>query len=152
MTIAALPETVSEADLARVLGIAPRTLRDAAKAGHVVRTGRGGYDLAASIAGFVRHLRNTVETRSSGTERLRSTKNSIAELDLAIRRRELIAVDEVDEILMRVVGRVHAEMSGLPRRCSREPGMIRKIDGEVVAALNRIADEADSARDVLVDK
>lgn len=152
MTASTLPATVTEADLARVLGIAPRTLRDAAKVGAVVRTGRASYDLAGSVAAYVRHLRTSVETRSSGTERLRSTKNSLAELDLAIRRRELISVEEVDEILMRVVGRVHDVMGGLPRRCSRDPGMIRKIDGEIVAALNRIADEADSARDVLSDK
>lgn len=138
-----LPATVSEATLAVLLGIAPRTLRDAAKAGAVVRAGRGGYDLAGSIAGYVRHIRSSVETRDTATNRLRSTKNEIAELALAERRRQVIETAEAEAIIDTVIGKIHAEFSGLPRRISRDPTMISTIDREVTTSLNRVADALD---------
>jgi phage terminase Nu1 subunit (DNA packaging protein) len=58
MRTASMNTTMTAVELGALLGISDRAVRDLAKAGHVVSTSRGKYDVAASVPKYCAHLRS----------------------------------------------------------------------------------------------
>jgi phage terminase Nu1 subunit (DNA packaging protein) len=55
--------TVTTSELARLLGVTPKTVAELAKGGIIERAGRGRWLLEASVSGYCQHLREQAAGR-----------------------------------------------------------------------------------------
>jgi phage terminase Nu1 subunit (DNA packaging protein) len=147
-----LPE-VSGPTLARVLGIAERTVRELVKAGIVVRARRRGlYRLEESVCRYCERLRQTASQRGGEAslqamreERIRLTREqadaqSLKNMQL---RSELLEAAAVEAEWSDVLRHVRAGVLAVPSRCAqRLPHLsvhdISELDAEVRAALTEL--------------
>lgn len=80
-------------DLARVLDLAPSTIRNLVAQGIVLRRADGTFDAVEAVRAYVGHLRAALVRAQTGTkprEKFLSVKAELLELDLQERRGELI--------------------------------------------------------------
>lgn len=124
--------TCSSAELAALLGFKdPRRVEQLANEGHVVRQGRGKYDVAASVQAYVAHL------KAMGTERERKkdgdpredartlkaqAEAAHASLDLQERLGELVTLDYLEETLAQLITPVVSALDNLPSLALRLTG------------------------------
>ena len=90
------------------------------------------------------HLPHTTleeeNSRTSAQERVAAARAAEIEQRTAVRNRELIPMEEAIEAMDELVGVVRSEAASVPARITREVPLRRKIEAEVDAMLNRIAD------------
>lgn len=134
-----VPKTVCAAELAALLRDPPftdRWLRDLADQGYLIKAGRGRYELAQSIRGFVRYVRET-EVKASNPDASDSRDLFEAErarkLKLENDRREALLVDTSEAIaaIQSIVGIVAAELESIPSRLTDDVGERRRIEHEI---------------------
>src|ERR1700680_945206 len=63
---AVVAPSCAAAELADLLGVSDKTVREMARRGIIVRAGRGAYDLRASVRGYCRHLRDIATGKAGG--------------------------------------------------------------------------------------
>ncbi|WAC26272.1 hypothetical protein [Ancylobacter sp. SL191] len=145
-------------DLAGLLGIAPRTVRELAARGLVVKAGRGRYDLAASVASYCGHLREQAAGRagdaqaSLAVERARQAKEAADNLALrnAEMRGELVPASQVTAVWSGTLRRLRARILAVPPRVNQRLPFLKahdvaEIDAELREALTEIAHDGASA-------
>jgi phage terminase Nu1 subunit (DNA packaging protein) len=140
--------------LASMLGVTDRALRDFAERGLVVKTGRGTYELAASIRRYCEHMREVAAGRGGEegvldltAERARLAKEQAdaQALKNAVAREELLPAADVERQWREVLAGVRSRMLAVPSRTRQAlphltASEVTIIDREVRDALMEVAD------------
>lgn len=140
-----MDDTVTAGELADLLGVDARTVRDLAARGLAQRAGRGRYALRASVRAYVASLRETASGRAGSAsltaERAReaTSRADLLALRVAAARRELVPAAEVEAEWSAVMRGIQARMLALPTRAQ---GLIPFLTARETAIL---ADEIRSA-------
>jgi terminase small subunit / prophage DNA-packing protein len=157
-------ERISAADLAALLGLSERRLRDLAAAGILARAARGQYRFGASVRQYVAHLREIAAGRGSAAgdldlvqERARLAKEraDATAMKNAISRGELLPADEVERTWTALLREVRSGCLALPPRIGSRLGLDRAgvdiVREEVYGALDALSKEITDACDVAED-
>ena len=145
----------SASTIARWLGVTEKSVRELAKAGIVIRAGRGLYKLEESVTGYCAHIRKTASQRGgeASLEAMRDQRIRIAKEQadaLALKntaaRGELLDANEVEADWSATLRNVRAGMLAVPSRAGARlphltPHDVAEIDAEVRAALTEIGSE-----------
>jgi phage terminase Nu1 subunit (DNA packaging protein) len=120
-TTTGTPATAPDADrdaMTALLGVSVSNLNRLARAGVIVRAGRGRYKVAESIQGYVKYLRDGAESGEDATSysaaraRLTAAKAGRAVLELEILRGEHIPKALVDEGLLKTMTLLRSRLLG----------------------------------------
>jgi phage terminase Nu1 subunit (DNA packaging protein) len=150
------PASVSAAELAAILSDKPftdRWLRELADKGYVVRAGRARYELAASVQGYIRFIRETEVERQIGSQ------NARAEFEAERARKLKLENDERESILIGtplaiaavdyIVGTLRTDLAAVPARASEDVATRRRVENAIDDVLNSLADRFAKAGDAL---
>jgi terminase small subunit / prophage DNA-packing protein len=138
------------------LGVTDKTVRELAKAGIVVKAGRGLYKLEESVRRYCEHVRRTASQRGGEAslaamreERIRIAREQADALALKNKaaRGEMLDAAEVEAGLASEYRSVRAGMLAVPSRCAGRlphltPHDIAEIDAEVRAVLTELGSGA----------
>jgi terminase small subunit / prophage DNA-packing protein len=151
---AVIDTAVTGRELARLLGVTPRTVTDLANRGIVVREGTNRYALAASVLRYCAHLRDlatgrggeaAVASATAQRARLAKAQADLAETKNAALRRELVPASGVEAEWSGILRTVRAGLLAVPSRCAARLGHltshdVAEIDAEVRAVLTQIGE------------
>lgn len=130
---------VSASELAQMLGVTDRRIRQLAKEGTVVRgVQRGRYRLQESVRRFLdvrEEQHQSVSLDALREERLKTLRITRAQKD-----RELIALDEAIEFVDEVIGLFVASLQGLPARITNNNAERRRLNEIFDQERQRLAD------------
>lgn len=138
------PERVPAAKLAAILATPPYTdrwLRELADKGYLVKSGRAEYELAASVQGYIRYIRETemgatVSSRAAyDAERARKLK-----LDNDRKENLLISTELVIDAVDHVFGMMRTDLAGIPAKASDDVATRRRVENAIDDVLNGMAD------------
>lgn len=145
MAIKAVHEEISVKFLAQVLGVTERWVQQLEKQGVLTKTGRGRYDLAASVQAYIAFkvesevARVTPEVTSPG-ERVKVERARKLQLENDERERRLVQMPDAVAALDAIVGPLRADLSGVPARVTDDVAERRRIEDAIDAALRGLAD------------
>lgn len=148
-------EAVTVAELADFLGLSTRTVKDLAARGVLPRTGRGRYDLKASVRNYARSLRDSAALRGGDDATTAARRREVearaekVELQNAKTRRELVPAVEVERRWTAILTDVRARMLAIPSRVRARLGHLTAADEAVVAA--EVRDALEGAADASTD-
>lgn len=138
---------VSAKDLANVLGVKDRTVRDFADRGLVIRAGRGRYRLVASVRSYCEHLRATAsgrggedEAKTLTAERTRLAREQADQTALknAALRRDLVPAAEVEREWSEILRRVRSGCMAIPSRIRQSLTHLTAYDVQAIDAEVRV--------------
>lgn len=141
--------------LAKVLGVTPRRVQQLAFEGHVVKAGRGEYELAGSIRQYIAHCESRIEAKEGSEGSLSAARRGLIEVqtektkyELSILRHEWTSNDQVRDLLNTMTEHFIQGIEALPGRLAVDlvnqshPGVVRqKIKEECNALRNTLADQ-----------
>lgn len=132
-----IPEEVSAEELAALLGVTPKTVRNHADRGVVVRSGRGKYLASASIRNLLADARKASRSNELDREQLALVKEKrrAAELRNAQAEGELIDLEEAFAVLDTIIATYRIGLDSLPARITRDVALRHKIKSECDATL-----------------
>jgi terminase small subunit / prophage DNA-packing protein len=150
-----LPETVSTDELARLLGISDRQVRELARDGTIIRKSRGLFDLNASVARYAARLRDAASGRGGETvqttlatqrARLAQEKADAEAMKNAKSRGDLIDAKEVERAWAEILRDVRSRMLAVPNRLQQRLAHLtandtHEIDVEIREALEALAND-----------
>jgi len=157
--LAWLPEIVTGAQMAVILGVNRRTMLDLAARGILARTVRGQYRLLDSLHKYHQHLRDQAAGRANSPSG-KSLADERAELTSIQKQREQISLDrelravltfeEVKDGWTRIAGKTKSVMLGMTSRIRFALPHLTAYDGEAISevcreALEDIASEVESS-------
>jgi len=134
---------VSAKDLAKVIGVKDRTVREFADRGLVIRTSRGRYRLIESVRTYCDHIRTTAsgrggedEAKTLTSERTRLAREQADQTALknAALRRELVPAAEVEREWSEVLRRVRSGCVAIPSRIRQSMAHLTAHDVQVIDA------------------
>lgn len=140
------PNIVTAARLAGVLGgstpFTDRWLRELADRGYLVKAGRACYDLAGSVQGYIRFVRETEVKPASSTEartdfdfeRARKLK-----LENDEREAKLIDIDLAIGAVDLIVGMMRTDLAGVPARITEDVELRRRAEDAIDTVLKGLA-------------
>jgi len=133
---------ISVATASKLLMVSTERLRQLAKLSYVKRSVRGQYDLVDVVQGYIKFLKDEERrgSKAASHSRMQDAKTAEIEMRLAEKRRELIPVEEATFVLDVLVAKVRDEFWSLPTRFTRDMAVRRKLQAEVDASFNRVAD------------
>ena len=144
--------------MATLVGLTANRVRTLARDGMIVRSGRGRYDVRASLLTYIGDLRDkasrmgpggkaTPATAELNAEKLRLAKQQADKIELqnAAARGELVKATDAERAWAAVLREVRAAMLAVPSRCGATlPHLtahdIAEIDRETREALEGLAD------------
>src|SRR5262245_7498911 len=137
-----LPQTITAADLAALLGKSPNELRSYLRRGAIVRAkgGKAGYDLIASVNSFIAHIENRADKLVLNDERSRLAKEQAdgqAYKNEQLRK-ALLDAGDVERKWFEICRRIRAGLLAIP-------GRLIGLDRESTADVDR------HIRDVLTE-
>lgn len=145
-----LPELISGPELAKLVGVTDRQLRNLATEGVIPKPERRKYELRASVLAIIDRARS--QAASAADEQriaFMQAKREALELQTAEKRREVIHIDEHHAVLDLIVAKVREEVIGLPARVTRDMDLRRKLETEAHATLNRLSKSLDDAAEAI---
>lgn len=141
MKKSSLPETVSGEELAQLLNVDIRTVRNLAMTGRITRLDRNRYELVESVRGLIAAAKKS--SKNSALEREQAAilagKRKLMELRLAEEDGRLIELAESLDLLSEVVGTLRASLEGVPAKITRDIALRSAIKNEIDAALTKAA-------------
>ncbi len=151
--IAADPaSTVSSAELAGILREEPftdRWLREMADRGYIVRAGRGRYDLAKSVQGYVRFVRETEvkAVQDAATSREAFEAERARKLKMQNDHQEALLMDTADGIAAvdAIAGVIRTELAAIGPSVTDDVMLRRQIEDHVDGILARLSERLDKA-------
>lgn len=149
-----LPQHVSTKTLVELFGVTEQYVTQISRAGIIKRVSKGRFDLVASVQGYVRRLRETVNRRGAevGREaaenraRLAKEQADAIALKNAAMRGEMVEAAAVERAWSDILRGVRAGMLAVPSRVAqRLPHLtvhdVTEIDAEIRAALTEIGND-----------
>lgn len=147
---------LSALELAGLLGVSDRTIRDLVARGVIARTARGTFSLRDVVPAYTGHLREIAAARGNGaggaslTEaRERQTREKADQIAMrnAQLRGELIPADQVEARWTAITSAIRARLLAIPSRLANlPPADAAALAGEIRAALTELGrDDAPEA-------
>ncbi|NMN57841.1 phage terminase Nu1 subunit (DNA packaging protein) [Xanthobacter sp. SG618] len=123
--------------LAAFLGVTPKTIRNHAERGVVVRSGRGKYLLAESIRNMLAEARKGSRTNDLHREQLALVreKRRAAELRNAEAEGRVIDLTEAEAVVDAIVATFRVGLDSLPAKTTRDVSLRKAIKAEADAIL-----------------
>ena len=138
------PETCTAGDLAVILGMAPRNVRDWAAKGVFVRTNSGRYLTLPSVQGYVKTLREQAAGRATANGDLAEEKaanerikREINEIKLAQLRGDVLTLEEVTDSWTKFALIVKGAMLSIPTKARGTIPHLTAHDGETIKRICR---------------
>jgi phage terminase Nu1 subunit (DNA packaging protein) len=145
---------VSARDLAKIIGVKERTVRDFADRGLVIRAGRGRYRLVESVRTYCEHIRATAsgrggedEAKTLTAERTRLAREQAEQVALknAALRRDLVPAADVERTWTAMIRQARSALLAVPSRIRQiiphlPADEVEVIDGELRRVLKELAD------------
>lgn len=138
------PETCTAADLAVILGMAPRNVRDWAAKGVFVKTATGRFITVASVQAYVKALREQAAGRATSSGELADEKvagerikREINEIKLAQLRGDVLTLDEVTDSWTKFALAVKGAVLSLPTKARGTIPHLTAHDGETLKRICR---------------
>jgi hypothetical protein len=130
---------LNSAQMATVLGITDRRVRQLAAEGVVKRAERRGrYRLVPSVANYIATL--SANERDAGLAPIRQEQLLRLQRENALRDRELISMDEAAGIVDQLVGWFVSSLNGLPPRVTNDVRERRRLEAIIDTERQRLAD------------
>ena len=108
--------TVSDAELAKLLGVSARRIRQLAEQGVLEREERGKYALGPSIRAVIENAAGSgSELQRERIRKLRADAN-LAELELAREKGLVAPIQQMERVWNNVMATIRAQMMGVPGR------------------------------------
>jgi phage terminase Nu1 subunit (DNA packaging protein) len=156
---AKLPETVTAAVLADLIGVSPRSTTDLAQKGVIVRAeGRTGFLLRESLRGYADHLRKlaggrggeaAINVASAQRARLLAAQAEAAEVKNKLALGSLLEAGPVEQAWSDIVRRSRAAVLACPARCRERLGLTShdadEIDRELREAMRLLSEGGGNA-------
>lgn len=146
------PTTVSAAELAAILADPPfsdRWLRELADQGYLVKAGRGTYELAASVKGYVRYVLETEVRQASeptgSREQFEAERARKLKLENDTREALLIETQDVLAAIDHIFGEMRTALSGIAAKATDDVSLRRRIDDAIDGILTDISRRSDEA-------
>ena len=135
---------VTATELAEHLDCARSYLDKLESSGVIHREPGGGFNLAASRVGFIRHLRRERTTTAKGAEEAAFLKAKRVALEVRTEERlgKLVPVELLNEMIDSITGMYRIELSALPASLTRDVRERRRLEDLIRKMLHRIANEA----------
>lgn len=139
--------------MARVLADPPftdRWLRELADQGVLVKAGRAQYDLARSVRGYIRHIRETEVKRaqdaSSSREQFERERARKLQLENDTRVGMLVETSDAMGAIDHILGMVRTSLAAIPPRAAPDDlSQRRRIEDAIDAVLADLATRLDQA-------
>lgn len=142
-SVTMMDDTVTTAQLAEIIGVSARTIRDMAAKGTIPRTGAGKFPFPGSVQAAFAHLREQAAGRGNGdgaamaelsAERLREARERADKIAIqnAKARREMVPAAEVERAWTEVLRDVRARMLAVPARVRARLGHLTHADSAVI--------------------
>ena len=141
-------QKVSGKELAAVLGITPRYVRMIVKAGHITAVDEATYILGDAVQGFVRYQKEQAKDDSpekAEAARLKKEQADRLAMENEIRRRNVVRVDEVRQVLGPVFIALRQALLAIPTRVSAliatsdsEKDIHKRLDTEIRQTLEEL--------------
>lgn len=160
-----LPDTLSNAELARLLGLSSDRVAALGGSGVLPKAGRGRYPVPDAVRAYVRYIKEHPEGRPKSTGGLEAEKTrltraqaDVAELKAAAARGDLLPAEEAQRRWVDAASRLRAALLAVPSRVASRLGMDRtaaaELDAELREALTEIADagEEEATREAEVEE
>ncbi|WP_156462432.1 hypothetical protein [Methylobacterium sp. CCH7-A2] len=129
-----------------------RHVRNFEAEGVIRKAGRNRYALPGTVAAIVEHLRAGLATKAKASDKFRELRSQIVEIDLAAKRRDLIALAEAEAVVDFLAGRFGTALDALPARVTRNPALRRGLQAEIIAMQNELAESIGKAAEALGGK
>ena len=136
-----LPEVIHPDALAKLAGVTGRRVRQVLSAAGVRPVSRGRVELEPAFRALLDAARGDKAATPEARARAELAKARAAEVELRLAQRSkaLIALQDAEEALERLVGVVLAELDGLPASATRDKRLRRRVDEATTAMRGRIA-------------
>lgn len=134
-------EPITARELAALLGVSARTIRELAQEGVVVKTGKGRYALAASVRAYCERQRaaaagrggeSGVATLTAERARLAREQADAAAIKNAALRGDLLPAADVAASWRAILTGVRARMLAVPSRIGARAAHLSRADLEIV--------------------
>ena len=136
-----LPEVIHPDALAKLAGVTGRRVRQVLSAAGVRPVSRGCVELEPAFRALLDAARGDKAATPEAKARAELAKARAAEVELRLaeKSKTLIAMQDAQEALERLVGVVNAELAGLSASVTRDMSMRRRVDEATMAMRGRIA-------------
>ena len=130
---------------AKLLMISVARVGQIEKMEYIKKVGRNRWNLVNLVQGYINFLRDEDRrsSKSAGASRIQSIKADQLEMDIAAKRRELVAIDDVRLVLDGAAGLMRTEMMAVPARFTRDIAERKRLDTLMAEAMNTVADGMD---------
>lgn len=131
----------------RLLMIGPERVRQLVKAGYITRPKNGYTTIVSAVQGYIRFLKDEdrKDTKKGAASRATDARTREIELRIAERQRDLIPQEDARAVVAQIAAMMKAEFVGLPARLSRDVAERRRMEQEIDASFERIAEALASA-------
>lgn len=142
-------KTISTKIAAQMIMVTPAWLGKLEKEGFVKKVSRGQWDLVNVVQGYIRWLKDDDRrsSKSAAQSRLHDIKAAREELSYRKEQRDLVAANEINEVLDFISAKVRAEFAGMPASFTRDPELRKRLETDTNARLSRLADAFEKAAD-----
>ena len=145
--MAGAPQTITLAQAAALLGRSERWVASLRERGLVQVDKRGAYPLVETVRAALAHYDHLLDKQAEAAKAATATDARTREIELRTegRRRELVAVANVEAVVDQFHHMALAEFNALPARYTRRPADRARLRGEIGASTTRIAAARDRA-------
>lgn len=135
----------------RLLMIGPDRVRQLVKAGYITKVKPNHTTIVSAVQGYIRFLKDEdrKDTQKGAAARATDARTREIELRIAERKRDLIPQEDAKAVVAQLTAMVKAEFTGLPARMTRDMAERRRLENEIDASFERIADALESAKSAL---
>lgn len=150
MAKAAINETVSVKVLANVLGITERWVQQLEKQGILEKVGRGRYNLAAAVQGYIAfkiesEVARAAPEETSPGERVKTERARKLKLENDEKELRLVQTPDAVAALDAIVGPLMADLAGVPARATDDVALRRNVEDAIGSVLQGLADRFEKA-------
>ena len=146
-------QVVNQTEMAEILGVTTRWLRQMATEELVPTEGRGKFKVAAVVQAYAAYLKEGA-TKKTGTEsldRLREEKALEIRLNRERKDRTLISIDEAIGVIDDVTGLYVSSLTGLPAQITGVPRERQRLNDIFDIERQRLADRFTERRKALLE-
>lgn len=135
----------------RLLMIGPDRIRQLVKAGYISKVRPAHTTIVSAVQGYIRFLKDEdrKNTQKGAAGKATEARTREIELRIAERKRDLIPQEDAKAAVTQLAATVKAEFTGLPARWTRDMAERRRLEQEIDASFERIADALESAKTAL---
>lgn len=112
--------TVGTSELAAILGLTDSRIRQLERSGTIEKIGRGQYDLAGTVQGYCKYLKDAIATPDGMSEKdlLDRTRRKKLELEISIIQGDLHRADDVRRVMNDMLSAFRQRILSIPTKAA----------------------------------